>query len=76
MLRNIKNKAETKQKELEMQLESWPVIVGDLRWQGKLSGRSDNADVIWAGKGILATSTGDRVVRSGDFLTIAYYIIR
>ena len=31
--------------------------------QVKLSGKPDNADMIWAGKGILATCTGESVIR-------------
>ncbi|ELT94193.1 hypothetical protein CAPTEDRAFT_114177 [Capitella teleta] len=32
----------------------------------KLSGRSDHPDVIWAGKGLLATCTGESVIRMWD----------
>ena len=31
--------------------------------QVKLSGKSEDADIIWAGKGLLATATGEMVVR-------------
>lgn len=31
--------------------------------QVKLSGKSDNPDTIWAGKGVLATCTGESVLR-------------
>ena len=40
-------------------------LVSLLTVQVKLSGRSDHPDIIWAGKGILATCTGESVIRYG-----------
>jgi len=41
----------------------------------KLSGRQDNPDTIWAGAGILATCTGESVIRMWDLEREENYVL-